>query len=70
MYLPLQITDCPVLNVVSIWVSIYVQVCMKIQYTSEKEVDKQKRHVTDSLLVKLYDIGPDPVCASRFLWEN
>ena len=55
---------------VGIWISIYVQVCMKIQYISEKEVDKQKWHVIDSLLVMLYDIGPDPVCASRFLWEN
>lgn len=60
MYFPFWITDCPILTVVGIWTSIYVQVCVKIQYISEREADKQKWHVINSLLLMLHDVGPDP----------
>lgn len=61
LYFPLWTIDCPILNMIGIYVSIYVQVCMKIQYISEKEADKQKQHITDGLLETLDDVETDLV---------
>lgn len=55
-YVLSTLNHCPILNVVGIWISIYVQVCMQIQYISEKQGDKKKWHVIDSLLVMLNDM--------------
>lgn len=41
-YVLSTLNHCLILNVVGIWISIYVQVCMQIQYISEKQGDKQK----------------------------
>lgn len=41
-YVLSTLNHCLILNVVGIWISIYVQVCMQIQYTLEKQGDKQK----------------------------
>lgn len=46
---------------IGIYVSIYVQVCMKIQYISEKEAGKQKQHIIDGLLETLDDVETDLV---------
>lgn len=57
MYFPLQIVAQFLMELCgSIWISIYVQVCMQMQYISEKQGDKQKWHVIDSLLVMLNDM--------------
>lgn len=50
------LNHCPIPNVAGIWISIYVQVCMQIQYISENQGDKQKWHVIDSLLVMSNDM--------------